>query len=149
MKLLVPVDLSDSSRLVINRAKELAQALSAKIWLLHVADPDPDFIGYESDTQSLRDGVAEKFHKEHSELQQFSQELRSIGLDCVALLIQGPTVETILNEAGKLSVDVIAIGSHGKGAMKRFLVGSTSEGVLHKSVVPVLVIPTHGRSKTE
>jgi len=146
MQLLVAVDFSDSSRLVIDYVKDLAKALSGKIWLLHVAEPDPEFVGYEIDPPVMRDSVARRFHQEHQHIQQLSQELRSKGCACEALLIQGPTVETILREIEKLSVDMVVLGSHGKGILKRLLVGSTSEGVLHQSSVPVLVVPTHGRA---
>jgi len=143
MNLLVPVDFSEASQKVIDFAKKLASAFSAKIWLLHVAEPEPDFIGYEVGTQTQRDAVAGKFRKEHRQIQQLGEELRLSGLDCVALLIQGPIVDKILSEADKISADMIVIGSHGKGAIKRLLVGSTSEGVLRKSSIPILVVPTH------
>ncbi len=146
MQLLVAVDFSDSSQTVIEYVKDLAKSLSGKIWLLHVAEPDPEFVGYDVDPPEMRDVIARRFHKEHLQIQQLSQELRSKGLDCEALLIQGPTVETILRESKKLSVDMVVVGSHGKGILKHLLVGSTSEGVLQKSSVPVLVVPTHGRN---
>ena len=146
MKLLVAVDFSDASRIVIDYVKDLANALCGKIWLVHVAESDPEFVGYAVDSPEMRDAVARKFHREHRQIQQLSQELRSKGLDCEALLIQGPTVETILREIKKLSVDIVVLGSHGKGILRELLVGSTSNGVLHQSSVPVLVIPTHGRT---
>jgi len=146
MQLLVAVDFSDSSRIVIDYVTELVKAVSGKIWLLHVAEPDPEFVGYDVDPPEMRDVIARRFHKEHQQIQHLSQELRSKGLDCEALLIQGPTVETILHESRKLSVGMVIVGSHGKGILKHLLVGSTSEGVLHQSSIPVLVVPTHGRN---
>ncbi len=56
--------------------------------------------------------------------------------------MHGPTVETILKEASKLEVDMIVVGSHGGNAMYQLLVGSVSEGIVHKSKCPVLVVPT-------
>ena len=146
MQLLVAVDFSNFSRIVIDYVADLAEALSGKVWLLHVAEPDPEFVGYDVDPPEMRDAVARRFHKEHQHIQQLSQELRSKGLDCEGLLIQGPTVETIIREIKKLSVDMVVLGSHGKGLLKSILVGSTSEGVLRNSFVPVLVVPTHGRA---
>ncbi len=146
MKILIAIDLSESSERVIGQMKEFAKALSAKIWLLHVAEPDPDFVGHDVDPKVMRDAIAKRFHKEHQELQRIAEELRATGLDCTALLVQGATAETILNEAEKLSVDMLVLGSHGKGAVARLLIGSTSEAVLHKSPVPVLIVPTHKRS---
>jgi len=38
---------------------------------------------------------------------------------------------------------MVILGSKGEGAVHRFFLGSISEGVLHKSPVPVLIVPTH------
>jgi nucleotide-binding universal stress UspA family protein len=146
MNILVAMDLSASSESVVSCAREMARGLGAKTWLIHVADPDPDFVGYEPGPQTVRDAVAHTFHEEHRQLQACADQLRDEGVDCTALLVQGPTVATLLHEAEKLEVQLIILGSHGKGAVKKLLVGSTSEGVLQKATVPVLVVPTHGRS---
>ncbi|MEW5940915.1 MAG: universal stress protein [Chloroflexota bacterium] len=68
--------------------------------------------------------------------------MRKAGLDATALVVQGATVETILNEASKLEADMIVVGSHGHGALYQLLVGSVCEGVLRKAACPVLVVPT-------
>jgi nucleotide-binding universal stress UspA family protein len=142
MNLLVGIDFSESAQAIIDQAVLLARALNAKIWLIHVAEPDPAFVGYEADPAVMRDVVAKKYHEEHRHLQAMSRSLREDGCDCVGLLVQGATVETILREAANLAADMIVIGSHGKGALKRLLIGSTSEGVLHQSDIPVHIVPT-------
>ena len=116
------------------------------MWLLHVAEPEPDFVGYKVGPQHIRDSQSSQYHIEHNKLQAYADKLRAAGIDTTALLVQGPTVELIIKEASKLDVDMIIIGSHGGGAMHRLLVGSTSEGVLHKSECPVLIVPTHKRT---
>jgi nucleotide-binding universal stress UspA family protein len=146
MKILVAVDLSESTERIVKEAEKLAQALSAKICLLHVAEPEPDFVGFNGETQTVRDSLAKSFHDEHRQIQAIADRLRKAGLNTTALLVQGATAETILSEASKLDVAMIVVGSHGRGAMSRLLVGSISEMVLHKSEHPILVIPTHGRT---
>ena len=141
MSLLVAVDLSESSRTVIEHARSLASAYPGTIWLLHVAPPEPDFVGYRVGPPSVRDEVAQHMHEEHRQLQHWAETLRSEGLDCKALLVQGPSASTILSEASKLAVCVIVVGSHGQGAMHRLVVGSTSEAVLRGATVPVFVVP--------
>jgi nucleotide-binding universal stress UspA family protein len=51
----------------------------------------------------------------------------------------------ILAEIHKLQADLVIMGSHGRGAIYRTLLGSTSEGVLHRSSCPVLIVPPLGR----
>jgi nucleotide-binding universal stress UspA family protein len=89
-----------------------------------------------------RDSLAEKFHREHRQIQEIAKRLREEGLEATALLVHGPTVEYILKEASELDVDMIVVGSHGRGAVYQLLVGSVSEGLLRKSRCPVLVVPT-------
>ena len=136
MNILAGIDFSESAQKIIDQTVMLAKALNAKIWLIHVAEPDPAFVGYEADPEVMRDVVAKKYHEEHRDLQ------ASDGLDCVALLVQGATVATLLREAAHLPAALIVIGSHGKGALKRLLIGSTSEGILHASEIPVHIVPT-------
>lgn len=142
MKLLVGVDLSDSTQKVVVKAENLARRLSATVWLLHVAAPEPEFVGMDVGPQSVRNSMAKGLHGEHSQIHAISQRMRDAGIDATGLLVQGATIETILNEASKHDVDMIVLGSHGRGAVYRALVGSVSEGVLRKSARPVLLIPT-------
>lgn len=142
MKLLVAVDLSDSSAAVIAAAAALAARTGAEQTLLHVAEPEPEFVGHDIDPPVMRDGVAARFHEEHRQLQALAQGLRERGHACTAILVQGATVETILREADKVAADLIVLGSHGKGVMKRLVLGSVSDGVLRQARVPVVVVPT-------
>lgn len=141
MQILVVVDLSEISSYVVDEAVKFAKAAGADAWLLHVAEPEPEFVGTKVDTEEMRDVRAEAFHKEHRHLQQYAKQFEEAGLKTTALLIQGETVKAILNEAKRLSADIIVMGSHKKGALSRLLLGSTSEGVLHHSAIPVMIIP--------
>ena len=143
MKLLIAVDFSTTLDSVIAYASKLGSLLNAKIWLLHVAEPNPELVGHEVASQVLRDLAAKEFHEEHHQLQQAGDELRKAGLDCVPLLIQGGTATTVLNEAEKLGIDMIVLGSHGEGTVKKLFIGSTCEDVIKTSTIPILVVPPH------
>lgn len=143
MKLLVGVDLAESTEQVVRRAEELALGLSAEMWLLHVAEPEPDFVGLGVGPQHVRDNLSKTFHHEHAQLQSISEALRNKGIDATALLVQGATAETILNEAERLKADMIVLGSHGRGPVQQIILGSVSAAVLHKAVCPALIVPTH------
>jgi nucleotide-binding universal stress UspA family protein len=139
--ILAAVDFSPVTDDVIRHAAELAKAFSATLWLVHVAAPDPDFVGYETGPDSVRQSVASELHDVHRRLQERSAALRAEGVDCTGLLVQGSTPETILREADRLATDLIAIGSHGHGALHRALLGSVSEHVLHHARRPLLILP--------
>jgi nucleotide-binding universal stress UspA family protein len=142
--ILVPIDFSDATDRVVGWAAVQAECFGCRLRLLHVAAPDPDFVGYEPGPDNVRDRRASELREEHRELQQRAEALRARGLEAQAQLIQGPTVETILAEAGSHEVDLIVMGSHGRGALTRALLGSVSEGVLRGARCPVTILPARG-----
>lgn len=143
MKLLIAVDLSEATQIIVDNVRKITREYPVKVWVVHNAEPPPDFIEFKMDPLAAREALAKKFRKEHYQIQEIADQLREAGLDATALLVHGPTVETILKEASDLDVDMIVVGTHGRGAMHGLLVGSISKGILHKSSRPVLVIPTY------
>ena len=139
--LLVPIDFSPVTDAVIGQAAQLAQAFGSALWLLYVAATDPDFVGYEAGPGSVRQQVAHELHDIHRRLQAHAQALRQQGVDATGLQIEGAIADTILREAQRLGADCIVLGSHGHGALRRALLGSVSEAVLHRATCPVLVLP--------
>jgi nucleotide-binding universal stress UspA family protein len=148
MNILVAVDLSGASQKILHYVKTLASNLSAKVWLLHAEKPDLGFVGFgPGRPESVLDQVADKFEEKRKELQDEADKLQNSGIDAKTLVVQGAAVEVILDEASKLNADLIVVGSHGHGAVYHLLVGSVSEGVLHRSTCPVLIVPTHDRTE--
>ena len=118
MKLLVALDLARSTPAVYREARVWARRLAAELLLLHVTDPDPDFIGYGAGPESVRLAVAHKFTRAHQRIETLATELRKEGfVATTALLIQGATAETILREADRLGADVILMGTRARGAL--------------------------------
>ena len=145
--IVVAIDFSEITSAIITQAEILAQAFQSKLWLLHIAEPDPDFVGFKTGPQSKRDHWAKEFRSEHQQIQDLAAGLRQKGFDAVALLLQGSTVETILAEAKKLGADIIIVGSHSRSGIEKLFMGSMSEGILRSAHCPVLVIPADSRSR--
>lgn len=143
MKVLVAIDLSEASQRILEAVKRLFAVQPVELWLVHVGDPEPAFMGYDAGPETQRDAIAADFHKAHQALQSMAEGLRADGIDCSALLVQGEYAETILVEADRLDCELVVVGSHGKGMARQLLLGSTSERVLRQSKRPVLVIPTN------
>ena len=116
MSLLVAVDFSNVAEDQLDIVARLAKP-NREIYLLHVAEPDPSFIGYEAGPDEVRHDVAVEFKREHEELHGLADRLRERGHDVTALMIQGPTIQTILEQAEKLEAEVIVVGSHGRGKL--------------------------------
>lgn len=140
--ILVPLDLGPAHMSVLEQAAALARPLGTELWLLHVAAPDPDFVGYEAGPPHVRDQVASDLRHEHVTLQELRDRLVADGLTVEALLVQGPTAETILDEAARLGCDLIVMGTHGRRGLAKAVMGSVSDQVLRANRFPVLLVPT-------
>ena len=145
MNILASLDFSDASLAVLRAAEKLAKLHGADLWLIHVADPEPDFVGFKAGPPTVRQDIASRYRQEHMDLQLQAETLRKAGLAVTPLLLQGPTAATILKEADRVQAEMIIIGSHGHGAVHHLLVGSVTEDILKKARCPVLVVPTHNR----
>jgi len=141
IKILVAVDLSAATARIVEVTERIAKGMSGEAWILHVAEAEPDLVGFDAGPKVVRDQVAKEFREEHKRVQQHADTLREAGIEATALLIRGPIVDTVLQEAQRLEVDLIIVGSHGFGALYDLLVGSESRGILKKSEIPVLVVP--------
>ncbi|MBC8550769.1 MAG: universal stress protein [Candidatus Brocadiales bacterium] len=145
MNILVAIDLSSASQKILDKAKNLALALPAKVCLLHVVEGDSDFLDDELDSQGTSDQGQQEFLQEHKDLQKEVDGLRQSGIDTKGLLTQGSVVDVILQKSKQLEIGIIIIGTHGHGGVHHMIFGSVSEGVLRNTSCPVLVIPTHDR----
>jgi nucleotide-binding universal stress UspA family protein len=142
MNILAAVDFSAFTEPILAAVERVASAVpESRIWLLHVAEPDPSFVGYEAGPSVVRDQVAAEFRQERQRLQGYADGLRRSGREVSALVVQGAIAETILAEADALGVHLIVMGSHGYGTMAELILGGVSKAVLRKAACPVLVIP--------
>lgn len=141
MKILVAIDLSEATPRVLQVTERVARQSAGEVRLLHVAEAEPDFMGYDSGPEVVRDQIAKEFRDEHRAVQSHAESLRESGIECSARLIQGPIVETVFNEAQRFEADLLIVGSHGFGALYDLLVGSVSRGILKDADIPVLVVP--------
>jgi nucleotide-binding universal stress UspA family protein len=138
---LVAIDFSAQADAVLATATELATAIGADVTVLHVAAPDPDFVGFEVGPQSVRDSRADVLEREHHELHSMAERLREDGIPARAFLFSGATAEKILEEAAARSADLIVMGTHGRSGLVSAFLGSVSRAVLHSATCPVVVVP--------
>ena len=139
--ILLAIDFRNSEKILMDKAREWAKAFGAKIWMLHVAAPEPEFVGFGVGPQYIRDSMAEELKKEHKMLFEYANQFKSEGIDSEGLLIKGATTEMIMEEAKKLNIDLIITGHHDHSLLYKLFFGSVASGVIRKSKVPVLLIP--------
>lgn len=139
--ILVAVDFNDSIGEVMSYAESMALKFEAKVWVVYVAAPDPDFVGYEPGPQYIRDFKADELREEHRRLQNICESFLAPEIESEALLIKGSTVETVMEEAEKLKADLLIVGTHKHSFLHNLLKESVSLKLLKKGNIPLLAIP--------
>ena len=139
--ILVGVDLKPSDSWLLYHATTLAQKFEAKIWLVHIAEPEPDFLGYGIGPAYIRNLKAEEFRADHRQLHAMVEELRKKPVEAEGLLIHGITDEMIELEVTKLSIDLLILGSHKHNFLYTSFVGHTANRIINDVNIPVMIVP--------
>ncbi len=153
-RILVTTDFTPNSEFAFKHAVMIARNNNAKIYLLHVLPQvDSSMRSYLSSVmgenrleeleQNNMGKAREEIQREldnfaKTELTDFPEDLERFAGAEVAI---GHPVIKILEVANRLDVDLIVMGTHGKGPIEQAFLGSVAEKVLKKSTRPVFVIP--------
>jgi len=138
-KILVPLDGSPLAEAVLPHAKALAKSEGAEIVILRVPDlPSP---GLFTRNPALATRIVEEMEIETDNyLKTEVDQLQSEGVKVSCLLREGPVPETILAAAEETHADVIAMSTHGRTGVRRWLIGSVADRVVHSAHIPVMLI---------
>jgi len=136
-KILVPIDGSANSFRGLDMAVSIAKPVGASITVVHAV--------YEPSRSEFRNaGSVGKTQKDEAKkiVQRAERTLESNGIPFKTRVVYGNTGYSILKLAHSKSekIDMIVIGSRGRGSIKEMFFGSTSNYVIHSSKIPVLVV---------
>jgi len=126
---------------IIERAIELANAFSSKVWIIHVVPDMHRAAAFNVDSKVLRREVAAELRCEHEYLQYLARCLRERDIDASAILLEGATIQTILKESEKLDIDLIVLGCVRHSLFYGVLTEFTEEGLLSKCRHPIMFVP--------
>jgi universal stress protein A len=137
--ILCPIDFSEASAGALRYAAAVAEARSARLIVLTVADP------LLTEALDLGTGVAWDPNDSAHEVEEFAQKtLGSTSPNLPTLEYQvavGKSANEILRVAREQSCELIVISTHGLSGFRKLFFGSTTERVLRETTTPVLVTP--------
>jgi nucleotide-binding universal stress UspA family protein len=139
--ILVPTDFSEPAEAALEYAKTLAQEFNSRIHLLHVV-PEPYVYpwGTELSTLPLADLITQSEEAARDRLGQIAPASGPlVGRFEIGTAI-GTPVERILDYVTSRRIDLVVIGTHGRGMVGHLLLGSVAERVVRRSPVPVLTV---------
>lgn len=142
-RILVPLDGSALAESALGPATDVARLTDASVVLLHVAGPPlPVGSPYSGETAAGAEAQVERESIEGARyLDAAADRLRRDGLSVDEPLVRaGHVAYGVLGTAEEVGADLIAMATHGRGGLRRLLLGSTADKVLRGSRVPVLLV---------
>jgi nucleotide-binding universal stress UspA family protein len=143
-KILVGIDFSPSSAWALDYAVRLARRLSGELDLMHVFPFTA--AGALAELVLAKDDIGQ-LTLAKDELARARDALVPKELTARVHMRLGDPVGGLLDGAAALGADLIVVGSHGRGAVMRTLLGSVSEKLARRSAVPLVVVPSAERAR--
>jgi nucleotide-binding universal stress UspA family protein len=143
---LVATDFSEPSEVAVRYGRALADAFQGSLHVMHVV-PDSMALPW----ATMADGLAmadvqKQWEREAQErLEQLIPEADRTSLRVTFVTRAGDPVRQIVGYAAEQGVDLIVVGTHGRGPVAHMLMGSVAERVVRGAPCPVLTVrhPQH------
>jgi nucleotide-binding universal stress UspA family protein len=141
-KILVPLDGSDLAECVLPHVKAIGSGCGVgQLILLSVVAPLHGEIPSDIHVEIVQEAGV-KAAKEY--LTKIKARLSKEGFDVKAEVLTGRPAETISDFAQHNKVDLIAIATHGRSGISRWIFGSVADRLVRSSLVPILLIRPKG-----
>jgi nucleotide-binding universal stress UspA family protein len=139
-KILVPVDFSEYTDEILEYATEIARKFGASLHLIHVIPTMDYFTPYESfitpeNVEAAQQAIAADVKKHLEETAG-----RISGIAATKAVLTGAAFVEITQYAESEGIDLIVMGTHGRGGIEHLLLGSVAGRVIRRAPCPVLTI---------
>ncbi len=139
-KILVPIDFSEYTDDILAYAREIAQKFGSSIHLMHVIPNMDYFTPYESfiaaeNMVAVQKGIEGEVAKD---MEGVAGKLT--GVATTRAVRTGVAFLEIIDYVRSEEIDLIIMGTHGRGGLEHILIGSVAEKVVRKAPCPVLTI---------
>ena len=146
-RILVPTDFSESAQAAWRYAQMLAGQFNSRIHLLHVVGLPYlyDAGGTEAAALRMAELMAQSEDMARARLRKLVPKAGPLARRVTAATATGITVEQILEYIAAERIDLVVMGTHGRGLVGHLLLGSVAERVVQQAPVPVLTVHGAGR----
>jgi nucleotide-binding universal stress UspA family protein len=141
MKLLLAIDQSRCSRVAVEAVKAQYKPADCEVLLFHALDLLSPFAGMTAlDPAAIEHLVEGERRAAEAMLERAESELRGAGFRTSSRLEEGEARNLILQAAAEWHADRIVVGSHGRGGLERFMLGSVSLAIARHAPCSVEII---------
>ena len=140
-RILVPIDFSPHSEQALKYATALAEKFGAELFLIHAFQ---DLSLYQTEVVSgappIMPPVEQLTASARGEMARLVDEKKLQRFNAHTEIVEGAPVEEIVDYAKEKDIDLIVLGTHGRGWLAHALMGSVAEKVVRKAPCPVLTV---------
>ena len=139
-RILTATDFSSASKVALQYAVAFSQAFQAEVILCHVLESPDLLAGLPPVSEGYIPPNLAELHEQNARVQ-CEQILAEAGLSHARLVLRhGRPAQEITKAAAEEQVDLIIVGTHGRGAIAHLLLGSVAEKVVRLAPCPVLTV---------
>jgi nucleotide-binding universal stress UspA family protein len=140
------IDFSDVTTDVVRMAAAVADKANTRLHLLTVV-PDPVRQAWTVEAPALDfEAIHERWRNEaEARMAKVYAEITLKPENVSRAVVTGIPDKEIVRYAGEKDADIIVMGTHGYGPLKRFFLGSVADRVLRQAPCAVLTVPPPGR----
>ncbi|WP_037320755.1 universal stress protein [Salegentibacter sp. Hel_I_6] len=141
--ILVAIDRKKEANQLIAQAVEIAKLAKAKIWIIHVTEPDPDdFLAREAGPQYVYDQRSKERKEEAMILHQWVEDLKNNKeVEAEGLLIEGPVVKSLRDITEKHHIDLVVAGHRKKNFIYSLFTANKKKDLVDELKIPLLAVP--------
>jgi nucleotide-binding universal stress UspA family protein len=144
-RILVPLDGSRVADQVLPYVRLLGKGLEARVDLLRIFEPVPASLADPAHGLDLDRIIASERSHVQDYLERVAESLRKDGLTVSSTVCEGHAAGYIVREAETVPPTLVAMCSHGRSGITRWVLGSTTDKVLHTTSQPVLIVRSRDR----
>ncbi|MDY6764551.1 MAG: universal stress protein [Halobacteria archaeon] len=136
--ILIPTDGSKGAEGGVEHGLRIARRYDATVHTLFVVEPvypTADFEDFTTNWNTIKEAFRDQGERVTEEV---ADRVDEHGLKAVTSVQEGSPHGVILDYADENDIDLIAMGTHGRTGLRRYLMGSVTERVIRSSEVPVL-----------
>ena len=138
MRIVVPTDFSQLSKIAVRYAISFARQTGSQIILIHFLPPLGPSLGTAS-TDELKKEMAEEAEMK---MQELLEELQEKEIIMEPQYAYGVSLEDELQTfITTHNIDLVIIGSKGASGLKKVILGSSTVSVINHCSVPIIIVP--------
>ena len=141
-RVLIALDYDPTSKKVAEDGYELAKTMNAEITLLHVTINSFLYTTVYARMGNWQSDSLNSHEFRNAGSRNFLEKAKRYLKDTSIQIIQkkGNSAQIILNTATEINADCIVMGSHSQNCLTNILMGSVTEEVLRKTIIPLFIV---------